>query len=107
MDRHQGIRSDGKDLISYKKKSNLRTGVKKASGNVFKWFCLGLLQAPIFTSFYIVHLLEWLKAFPREQILIFRNEDYTVDIKGTMTDIFRFLDVGECSSVVHTDAKSK
>ncbi|XP_052282830.1 carbohydrate sulfotransferase 15-like [Dreissena polymorpha] len=51
------------------------------------------LPAPIFTSFYIVHLLEWLKAFPREQILIFRNEDYTVDIKGTMTDIFRFLDV--------------
>ncbi|XP_052280882.1 carbohydrate sulfotransferase 15-like [Dreissena polymorpha] len=49
--------------------------------------------APILTSFYIVHLLEWLNAFPREQILIFRNEDYTVDIKGTMTDIFRFLNV--------------
>ena len=63
------------------------------------------MQAPIFTSFYIVHLLEWLKVFPREQILIFRNEDYTVDIKGTLTEIFRFLDVGECSSVVHTDAK--
>ncbi|KAH3834085.1 hypothetical protein DPMN_107403 [Dreissena polymorpha] len=63
------------------------------------------LPAPIFTSFYIVHLLEWLKVFPREQILIFRNEDYTVDKKGTLTNIFRFLDVGECSSVIHTGAK--
>ncbi|XP_052276803.1 carbohydrate sulfotransferase 15-like isoform X2 [Dreissena polymorpha] len=58
------------------------------------------LPAPILTSFYIVHLLEWLKVFPREQILIFRNEDYTVDMMGTLTDIFRFLDVGVPSDSV-------
>ncbi|KAH3833647.1 hypothetical protein DPMN_106960 [Dreissena polymorpha] len=45
------------------------------------------------------------KGVSPEQILIFRNEDYTVDKKGTLTNIFRFLDVGECSSVIHTGAK--
>lgn len=52
-----------------------------------------LLQAPIQGSFYIVHLREWLQVFPREQIYIFRNEDYTKDIKGTISDICRYLNV--------------
>lgn len=51
------------------------------------------LRAPIYTSFYIVHLREWLKVFPRKQLFIFRNEDYSADIKGTMRQIFEFLDV--------------
>ncbi|KAL4230690.1 hypothetical protein ACF0H5_011066 [Mactra antiquata] len=51
------------------------------------------MKAPIYTSFYIVHLKEWLKAFPREQIFIFRNEDYSKDIKGTMKQILNHLNV--------------
>jgi len=53
-----------------------------------------LIQAPIFTSFYIVHLLEWLKVFPRDQLLVFRHEDYISDIRATMKQICSFLDVG-------------
>lgn len=51
------------------------------------------LKAPIYTSFYNIHLQEWLKVFPREQMFIFRNEDYTKDIKGTMKKLFKFLDI--------------
>ncbi|XP_060599956.1 carbohydrate sulfotransferase 15-like [Ruditapes philippinarum] len=52
------------------------------------------LKVPIYVSFYIVHLKEWLKAFPREQIFIFRNEDYSVNITETLIQIFKFLDIG-------------
>ena len=53
------------------------------------------LQAPIYTSFYDIHIKEWLKVFPREQIFIFRNEDYSKDIKGTFIQVFKFLDIGK------------
>ncbi|WAQ98128.1 CHSTF-like protein, partial [Mya arenaria] len=55
------------------------------------------LKAPIYTSFYIVHLLEWLKVFPREQLFVFRNEDYTSDIRATISSICRFLDIAQPS----------
>ncbi|XP_060564069.1 carbohydrate sulfotransferase 15-like [Ruditapes philippinarum] len=64
------------------------------------------LRAPIYTSFYIVHLKEWLKAFPREQLFIFRNEDYSADIKGTMRQIFKFLDVPIPSETILDKMKS-
>ncbi|XP_045204389.2 carbohydrate sulfotransferase 15-like [Mercenaria mercenaria] len=64
------------------------------------------LRAPIYTSFYIVHLKEWLKAFPREQLFIFRNEDYSVDIKGTMRQILHFLDVPIPSEAILDKMKS-
>ncbi|XP_052791542.1 carbohydrate sulfotransferase 15-like [Mya arenaria] len=55
------------------------------------------IPAPIYTSFYIVHLLEWLKVFPREQLFVFRNEDYTSDIRATISSICRFLDIAQPS----------
>ena len=53
------------------------------------------LKAPIFSSFYDIHVEEWLKVFPREQLFIFRHEDYINDIKGTLVKVFKFLDIGE------------
>ena len=52
-------------------------------------------QAPIYTSFYDIHVEEWLKVFPREQLFIFRHEDYINDIKGTLVKVFKFLEIGE------------
>lgn len=51
------------------------------------------LQTRIHVSIYSVYLREWFKVFPREQILIIRNEDYAKDIKGHLKKVFRFLDV--------------
>lgn len=64
------------------------------------------LKAPIYTSFYIVHILEWLKVFPREQLLIFRNEDYKREMKGTLSEIFKFLNVTTPSETLYTKMTS-
>lgn len=40
---------------------------------------------------YSAFLGEWLDAFPREQLLILRNEDYKVALKEHMEAIFKFL----------------
>ncbi|XP_052761423.1 uncharacterized protein LOC128204115 isoform X1 [Mya arenaria] len=49
------------------------------------------LPTPISSSFYSVHLKEWLKAFPRKQMFITRTEDFSSDIAGTLLQIFQFL----------------
>jgi N-acetylgalactosamine 4-sulfate 6-O-sulfotransferase len=46
---------------------------------------------------YSEFLGDWLDAFPRDQLLILRNEDYKVAQKQHMDAVFRFLDVRELS----------
>ncbi|OWF39546.1 Carbohydrate sulfotransferase 15 [Mizuhopecten yessoensis] len=50
-------------------------------------------KVPISASLYHVHLHEWLKVFPRKQLLIFRTEDYSVNISDTLKTVFSFLNV--------------
>ena len=37
--------------------------------------------------------------FPRQQFFIFRNEDYSKNINGTLREVFKFLDIGTYSLV--------
>ena len=37
--------------------------------------------------------------FPRQQFFIFRNEDYSKNINGTLREVFKFLDIGTFSLV--------
>ena len=54
---------------------------------------------PLTPSFYVIHLREWLKTFPRKQFHIFRTEDYARNMSGILTDIFSFLNV--CKYIQH------
>ncbi|XP_033756313.1 carbohydrate sulfotransferase 15-like [Pecten maximus] len=40
---------------------------------------------------YIIYLRDWLKVFPREQLLILRLEDYSRDLAGVIKKVFSFL----------------
>lgn len=40
---------------------------------------------------YVIYLRDWLKVFPREQILILRLEDYSKDLAGVIKTVFTFL----------------
>ena len=42
---------------------------------------------------YPVFLTDFLKIWPREQILVLRSEDYAVDVNETMKKVFRFLNL--------------
>ena len=44
---------------------------------------------------YSVWLKRWLEVFPRDQILILRNEDYSADTATHLVQVFRFLELGE------------
>ncbi|ESP03823.1 hypothetical protein LOTGIDRAFT_156422 [Lottia gigantea] len=47
----------------------------------------------IFVGMYVVYLKEWLKVFNRGRFLIFRNEDYSKNIKQHVIHAFNFLDL--------------
>ncbi|OWF40119.1 carbohydrate sulfotransferase 15-like [Mizuhopecten yessoensis] len=51
------------------------------------------VRARLHVSIYSVFLREWLKVFPRKQILIMRSEDYSRNMSSYLKNIFRFLDV--------------
>lgn len=53
------------------------------------------LPTPLYASLYIVHIREWLKVFPRQQLLIIRNEDYSKDIPGTLRKVFDYLNISQ------------
>ncbi|XP_060083042.1 carbohydrate sulfotransferase 15-like [Ylistrum balloti] len=53
------------------------------------------VKARIHVSIYSVFLKEWLKVFPRKQILIIRSEDYSQNISSHLKNIFNFLGVTE------------
>ncbi|CAG2197783.1 CHST15 [Mytilus edulis] len=52
---------------------------------------IAMYKARIHVGFYAVYLKEWLKLFPKEQILVLKTEDYAENIKGTLKQIFKFL----------------
>ena len=52
-------------------------------------------QVRITVGMYSVYLQEWLKVFDRNQILIFRNEDYAHDMQNHLLHAFMFLDIGK------------
>ena len=46
-------------------------------------------------SLYVYFLQQWLKVFPREQLLILRSEDLFTNTQDTMSQVFNFLEVGQ------------
>ncbi|KAL3885341.1 hypothetical protein ACJMK2_025412 [Sinanodonta woodiana] len=53
------------------------------------------LKVPLSASMYVVHLREWLRVFPRHQIFILRFEDYIQDMKSSLSNLFRFLQLDD------------
>ncbi|XP_021340126.1 carbohydrate sulfotransferase 15-like [Mizuhopecten yessoensis] len=47
--------------------------------------------ARIHIGFYSEYVLEWLRVFPRDQILFLRTEDYSADLSGHLAKVFSFL----------------
>ncbi|KAL3851668.1 hypothetical protein ACJMK2_015397 [Sinanodonta woodiana] len=46
------------------------------------------LKVPLSASMYAVHLREWLRVFPRQQIYIVRFEDYVKDMERSLSKLF-------------------
>ncbi|XP_060073987.1 uncharacterized protein LOC132553732 [Ylistrum balloti] len=55
------------------------------------------MVAPLHASLYYLHLTEWLKVFPRKQILLLTTEEYHKDTAGTLRTVFRHLDLDPMS----------
>lgn len=60
-------------------------------------FEAGLVNNPMYVEqgFYAKHLENWLRYFPREQVLILLVEDISNDPLRVATDIYRFLGIDE------------
>lgn len=60
-----------------------------------KWECLSpVSQTRLLEGMYPIFMVDWLRIFPREQMFIMRYEDYAIDVKGKMRQLFEFLDLG-------------
>jgi N-acetylgalactosamine 4-sulfate 6-O-sulfotransferase len=44
---------------------------------------------------YPVFMADWLRIWPKEQMLFLRNEDYGKDMEGTLDKVFEFLGLGK------------
>ncbi|XP_012936464.1 carbohydrate sulfotransferase 15 [Aplysia californica] len=44
-------------------------------------------------SMYSIFIKDWMKVFPKNQILFLRFEDYVKDIPGTLKKVFSFLEL--------------
>ncbi|ELT90299.1 hypothetical protein CAPTEDRAFT_124050, partial [Capitella teleta] len=51
-------------------------------------------------SLYSVYLEDWLKVFPREQLLVLRTEDYYHNRRATLEQVFSFVKLGFLSETV-------
>ncbi|XP_052086263.1 carbohydrate sulfotransferase 15-like isoform X1 [Mytilus californianus] len=51
------------------------------------------LRVPISSGFYSTFLRDWLKVFDKDQIMLIRTEDYRRNIAGTLTKVFKFLNL--------------
>lgn len=38
---------------------------------------------------------DWLKVFPRDQMLVMRTEDYSSDMGSHLHNVFKFLNIGK------------
>ncbi|ELU18071.1 hypothetical protein CAPTEDRAFT_107906 [Capitella teleta] len=45
-------------------------------------------------SLYSVYLEDWLKVFPKEQVLVLKAEDYYFDRRSSLEQVFKFLELG-------------
>lgn len=52
-------------------------------------------QVRLRVGIYHVYLAEWLKVFPRDQILVIRLEDYAKNLKQTTRRVYDFLGLRE------------
>ena len=57
-------------------------------------YILSSLQVRLWAGIYFIHLQEWLRVFPKSQILIFRFEDYIKSRFRTSLQVFDFLTLG-------------
>ena len=56
--------------------------------------CLFYFQR-LHVSVYIAHVVEWMRVFPKEQLLFLRTEDWHYHKQTDMLqNIFKFLDIG-------------
>ncbi|CAG5129501.1 unnamed protein product [Candidula unifasciata] len=55
------------------------------------------IPSRIIVGMYDIFLKQWLKVFPRNQIMILRNEDYSKDIKSYMKRVYDFLQLRSLS----------
>ena len=53
-----------------------------------------LFQVRLNFACYPVYLREWLRVFPRESFLFLKTEEYAEDMKTTLNQVFKFLDLG-------------
>ncbi|XP_050392574.1 carbohydrate sulfotransferase 15 isoform X1 [Patella vulgata] len=51
----------------------------------------------IFVGMYVVYLKEWFEVFEKDRFLIFKNEEYSKDIKSHVQKVFQFLDLNTLS----------
>ena len=61
-------------------------------------FLYGKARMRLQESIYSVYIRDWLKAFPREQILFLKFEDYVKDFPKSLNVIFQFLGLRKLST---------
>ena len=52
-----------------------------------------MFQTHIIEGFYAVHMADWLRVWPREQLHIMRYEDYGGHEAERIAEIYHFLDL--------------
>ena len=50
---------------------------------------------------YYVYLQEWLKVFPKKQILVLKTEEWSSDTDNVLQEVAQFLNLGEYLSTEH------
>lgn len=55
---------------------------------------------------YPVYLADWLRIWPKEQMLFLRNEDYGRDLSGTLDTVFQFLTLAPVRGPVRDEIMS-
>ncbi|CAL4068536.1 unnamed protein product, partial [Meganyctiphanes norvegica] len=49
------------------------------------------MSVRLYNGLYSIYLSDWLKVFPRSQVMVVRMEDYHKDISGTLADVSQHL----------------
>ena len=57
-------------------------------------------QDQLLKSLYAVYMRTWLDAFGAHKLLVLRAEDYWRDTRGSLLDVWRFLDIGALAGSV-------
>ncbi|XP_067681395.1 carbohydrate sulfotransferase 15-like [Haliotis asinina] len=72
--------------------SSLRSCVMNTTEENYLTTAIGLRS-----SMYHIHLVDWLKVFPREQIHVIHFEAYTNQVEHTLAGVYKFLQVASLS----------